>query len=81
MGHGKSASWRFTNNIIDYSSARKLSASTVNILAYYVHEVFGLDFVDDSQWDELLFALHPPSGAVDPLADEDIPMLCRRTAR
>jgi hypothetical protein len=32
---------------------------TADILAYYVDDMFGLDFVQDSHWDELLFELFP----------------------
>jgi hypothetical protein len=39
--------------------------ATADVLAYYVHEMFGLDFVLDSHWDELLAELFPEAAAFD----------------
>jgi len=48
--------------------------ATADILAYYVHEMFGLDFVEDSHWDELLFALFPAAGDMRHAVKGDVPM-------
>ncbi len=39
--------------------------TNADIIAYYVHEMFGLDFVLDSHWDELLLELFPSAAADD----------------
>lgn len=49
--------------------------ASTDIMPYYVHEVFGLDFVQDSQWDELLFELFPADGDTQTVVNESIPLL------
>jgi hypothetical protein len=49
--------------------------ASTDIIAYYVHEMFGLDFVQDSQWDELLLELFPADGATQLAVDVSVPVL------
>jgi hypothetical protein len=55
--------------------------ASTDILTYYVHDVFGLDFVLDSQWDELLFGMFPPDGSTQSDAVAAGPILIDRVLR
>jgi hypothetical protein len=49
--------------------------ASTKILTYYVHEVFGLDFVRDSQWDELMFGLFPADAVSRSVSGDPGPIL------
>jgi hypothetical protein len=55
--------------------------ASTNIMTAYVHEMFGLDFVQDTHWDELLFELFPGDGDTRLAVDESVPLLYSRPAQ
>lgn len=55
--------------------------ATVGIMPYYVHAEFGLDFVQDANWDELLFSIFPPGATSQGDIDETAPMFLGRISR
>jgi len=54
--------------------------STANILPYYVDDEYGLDFVQDAHWDELLFCIFPPTETTRTDMDGTSPALRRLLA-
>jgi hypothetical protein len=55
--------------------------ANAGVLQYYVDDEFGLDFVPDANWDELLFSIYPPEESMQGVADESFPMLRGRVSR
>ncbi len=49
--------------------------ANAGILAYYIDDEFGLDFVQDSNWDELLFSIFPAARDMQHDTDVTVPML------
>lgn len=52
--------------------------ANAGVLTYYIDDEFGLDFVQDSNWDELLFTMFPAAQDVQHDPNVAVPMLVDR---
>jgi len=56
-------------------------AASADMGNYYVDDEFGLEFVQDSHWDELMSQLYPPAGAAEPAVGASNALLFGRSTR